>query len=897
MKLKVADMENVNPPRWLFPKRINTILTMGIFLSLILFPIYAFSGVSADSLEILLLVLAALLLLRLPETQSVIGAIPVALSRFTPRKQVDQGVFLAILTPLCCTLVVISFAGAPVWLRQGALIYEFASVFTVQKLFTIRSVRIAAFIVLAPLIVPIAWILYFDTEIAPVGVESINAVFQTDIKEAWQFVVINTQHQFVSFVFVILVCVAFFFFCSEVIGKWPSSATASIAEQQMLILIIAVLLFCSADDVSFRSARIVSTVKDSVVNFKRERDRFLGNRSLFTSPELVATDVNAPDLVIYIGESTTRHHMGIYGYPRNTTPHLAELLNEIIVYRDVSAPHSNTARALREALTDLNFEGSAGLVSTTPRSDVAAIEPYNIIDLLNAGGYESWWFSNQNQYGIWDNPVTDIAERSQHRKFFRKSFGKNFATAVYDDFMVSEVVNLLGSSQEDDRLAVFIHSYAGHIDYCSNLPEEWRSVFSADWSPGAYFGDRKGNLKLVDCYDSVVQYVDHNINETIRAVQSRSQPTIFLYFSDHGEDVDDGSGHNSEQHSHQHLAVPMIVYFNDAARASYPDMLRTLQRNAELAFETADIYHLLASLAQVKGSYLDTSRAPSSERYEPRVRHVLPRGSHWITLDQDLQQSGMDLRDTFEKAQSRLRGVSRDDMSKLGLHHVNTLAKLREARLLVERVEFDAVFDSQVGRFHVFHPPDPDLGLELDLYLAWAGDLKLWLDLKNLNDFNFTQIFAELSRLDAQYRIKDRLVVEIGSDFLGTQADSAVFRMVREGWTLSLYLPTDRGLACRDPALSATAECRDLEQRIADTVEHFGFDVVSFDSELYPWVRYSAKLSSIPFLTWKFTEILQSSDLKFMQEEIFRKSEIFLVPTESSYASGQFDCCNGAAYH
>src|SRR5690606_19696081 len=37
--------------------------------------------------------------------------------------------------------------------------------------------------------------------------------------------------------------------------------------------------------------------------------------------------------VLILGESTTKNHFGIYGYPRKTTPKLNEIKNELLIYR------------------------------------------------------------------------------------------------------------------------------------------------------------------------------------------------------------------------------------------------------------------------------------------------------------------------------------------------------------------------------------------------------------------------------------------------------------------------------------------------------------------------------------------------------------------------------------
>jgi len=71
------------------------------------------------------------------------------------------------------------------------------------------------------------------------------------------------------------------------------------------------------------------------------------------------THENSEDKQIYvmvIGESTTRRHLGIYGYPRETTPHFKRKQNELLIYSDVVSTSATTIQSLKKALTLNNFK-------------------------------------------------------------------------------------------------------------------------------------------------------------------------------------------------------------------------------------------------------------------------------------------------------------------------------------------------------------------------------------------------------------------------------------------------------------------------------------------------------------------------------------------------------------
>lgn len=876
--------------------RVNTILSWGIAAYLCLLPVIVVLGATAGMLRTCLVILGALIVLRLPAVQHLLRLLPSLVSRIPWATIWDHPLPRAVWFPCACILSVTVIPGTPAWLGQVSLVLLFPALVLMNHRVGNATARAAAFVLALLLLLPLLWVLHFDAEVAPIGVDSIQALFQTDLSEAWQFVAANTNDRFVRLTWVLVACVTLALIREMFATAPPRAAWGHLSESHLWLVLAVVLLIGSSDQLSARMVRMASSFQASVENFREEQAAFVGTQESYANPEKIGVAGPMPDIVVYIGESTTSRHMGIYGYPRNTTPNLLALGDAILRFDDASAPHTHTARALREMLTDLNFNGKAGLASTVRHPPGESARPYNILDVLNAAGMKTWWFSNHNQFGIWDNPVTNIADRADQKMFFRKSVGKSFDATYFDDYMVKQAAELIEAERTTDSRAIFIHSYAGHADYCKNIPEPWRTGFSASWSRGAYFGDFAGDLARVDCYDSAISYIDSNLHQVIEAARRNRKPVIVLYVADHGEDVDDGSGHNSELHTYQHVAVPLMVFFNDTARAAFSQQVRNLDANRRLPFETADLYHLLADLAGVNSFHLDRTRSPASDSYRTRPRHILPRGMHWLSLDTEPLKDSLDLRDSIEIAQANLRRLADRDRAKLCMHHVNTLAKLREAALLLPCVEFDAVFDAATSDFRVYHPPNPDLGLDLDTYLSWAGQVRLWMDLKNLEEANLDRIFASLAKLDAKYGLKQRMVIEIGSDFLGRKVPADHFRRLTEGWRLSLYLPTDQGLRCRDPSLTDSVECVSLEQRIIDTVRLFGFRHVSFDSELFPWVRDSASLSRLSMLTWKLSEVIQRSDLNFVKQDLFRKSEIFLVPMQSRYSSGQFDCCGDPAY-
>jgi glucan phosphoethanolaminetransferase (alkaline phosphatase superfamily) len=108
-----------------------------------------------------------------------------------------------------------------------------------------------------------------------------------------------------------------------------------------------------------------------------------------------ASDLDAT-VILVLGESTSRHHMALYGYPRDTTPNLSAITSELAVFDDVISSHSSTVESLLPALT---VPLSALEAGARPE------RPISIVQLANAAGFETHWLSNQNEFGVWDSPI------------------------------------------------------------------------------------------------------------------------------------------------------------------------------------------------------------------------------------------------------------------------------------------------------------------------------------------------------------------------------------------------------------------------------------------------------------------------------------------------------------
>ena len=203
------------------------------------------------------------------------------------------------------------------------------------------------------------------------------------------------------------------------------------------------------------------------------------------APE-VSVARNHPDLLVYIGESSSTMNMGVYGYPRPTTPRLSErarMDSNLIVFDHVFATHARTSRSLLEAL-------SLGLDDGERFLPIMQRKRLSIVDVLGKAGVASSLISNQGIGDSWDQAIGDV-----------------------------------------------------------------RQV---------------------------------------------ARPLVLVYFSDHGDAVYLGMGHDSARFRHEMARVPFLIYFNDAARRENAGLYAKYRQLAQQK-ESATLALLAATLMDLMG--------------------------------------------------------------------------------------------------------------------------------------------------------------------------------------------------------------------------------------------------------------------------------------------------------
>lgn len=574
-------------------------------------------------------------------------------------------------------------------------------------------------------------------------------------------------------------------------------------------------------------------------------------------------------LILVLGESTTRNHMGIYGYPRETTPVLESLRGDLLVQRDTISPHSHTVQSLSEVLSVANYDDGIKFAQHPDK---------NLLSGLEAAGFKTFWLSNQNKYGIWDNLVSLIGQSADEVKFIRKSFGKVYHFKSYDD----ELLPLLREAMEDPERRKFIvlHLYATHWDYCSFVPREELSFAEGPGLGRAFFGNAPDRSRTVNCYDDAVRYVDSILGEVIAQADAADGPVGVVYLSDHGEDPAGGTGHEAPLHRGTHVEVPHIWHFNDQASRLVKREIDAFRNNSTKPFKSSDFFHTVMDLMAESSSPVRADRSLFSETYEPysRTTMVSDDGKELVKYD---EFGPSDKKGYFEKARASLLSAKRSGdgrWRKLWAHRVDSLGKLLEAKRIFSGVELDLVYEPALDRFFVYHPPASSTGLALDRYLEASDDvasLGYWLDWKNASAVEVVEAVKRLDELDRRFHFRERAILELPSDF--APEDGIVKAM--QGWRTAFYMPTDDILACAEQDAPG---CAALANRIAATAASMQASYLSFDYRAKKFVSaYRERFIGYDLISWDLSRNAAVDDMG--QVDIDPDISIFLVGYPSLY--------------
>jgi arylsulfatase A-like enzyme len=393
-----------------------------------------------------------------------------------------------------------------------------------------------------------------------------------------------------------------------------------------------------------------------------------------------------PNIILITMDTVRADHMGIYGYSRQNTPNLKELLKESSLYTNLTAASSITLTSHASIFSGL-YPRSHGAYKQFPGFPLG--HPFaegipTIATILDSAGYRTialsanlgflgpeWGLVRGFGYSWTPRPIPLI--ESNHKYLLRTLIGKMLhgqhvvndlyaSPPVQADVITHRAISLLNQLTSGQRTPffLFLNYMDAHWPYRPPAPFDTMYPGRSD-RLGVMDEEADGALRNhVDCdggpipsgylahsvsqYDGAIAFMDSKIGELVQYLKANGlfDDTMIIITADHGEALGDhGSlGHNVSVYQDQ-IHVPLIVKYPGQPggsrfdnRVSHVDFLPTILDVVGLArrpdLPGVSLLRLNSSTDRVIVSERHFGPCQDSGGTIPEVQYALFRGSSKI---------------------------------------------------------------------------------------------------------------------------------------------------------------------------------------------------------------------------------------------------------------------------
>ncbi|TYO83713.1 phosphoethanolamine transferase CptA [Pseudomonas sp. CK-NBRI-02] len=334
------------------------------------------------------------------------------------------------------------------------------------------------------------------------------------------------------------------------------------------------------------------------------------NAALPPLKDLKDSSGDAPrTLVLVLGESTTREHMHLYGYGRDTTPELDALAandKNLSVFRNVVSPRPYTIEVMQQILT----------FGDQKNPDRFLTDP-SLINLMKQAGYKTFWITNQQTMTKRNTMLTTFSQQTDVPVYLNNQRNQN--ASQHDEVVLAPFEKALQDPAE--KKFIIVHLLGTHMDYRYRYPDAYDHFKDNQGVPGVLTPDQ---VQTYNFYDNAVRYNDYVVSNLIKQYSATTPNGFLLYLSDHGEDVyssgnHDRLGRNEGAPTRPMYTIPFLLWTSPSWQAAHP---RDLQAMTDRAYSSSHLIHTLSDLAGL-----------SYDRYEPAKSLVSPQfvvAPRWI---------------------------------------------------------------------------------------------------------------------------------------------------------------------------------------------------------------------------------------------------------------------------
>ncbi len=333
----------------------------------------------------------------------------------------------------------------------------------------------------------------------------------------------------------------------------------------------------------------------------------------------------SPTIVLIIGESYSKAHCQLYGYPQKDTPRQRRLERGgwLTKFNDVVSCWNLTSFVFKNVLS-MHVVGEKGEWCDYP------LFP----ELFRKAGYQVTFLTNQfllaAGQAVYDfsggfflnDPVLskaqfDLRNTSLHR------FDEGLLSD-YDNFLNEGKINLKGNN------LIIFHLIGQHVSYNTRYPKD-----RAKWHADDYKELRPDiasdhyRRRMIAAYDNACLYNDSIVTQIVKRFEDKD--AIVVYMPDHGEEIfEPGRDIICRNHSatvdwplaHYEFEVPFWIWCSRKYAHREPEVFKAIKDAKNRRFMTDALPHMMVWLAGISSKdYNDKYNllSPNYDESRPRV--------------------------------------------------------------------------------------------------------------------------------------------------------------------------------------------------------------------------------------------------------------------------------------
>jgi len=281
--------------------------------------------------------------------------------------------------------------------------------------------------------------------------------------------------------------------------------------------------------------------------------------------------------VFVIGESATRFHHSIYGYPRKTSPLLEAVKDKLFIFTDVISAYAHTVASLSFMLT-------------TEDTQHLGDYRYTMFDIFKAAGFQIYFYSNQARWGEYDSPISILTAHADKRVFLQEE-----SPGALDNGLLKYFAEALATK---GRKLIVLHLMGSHGRYDKRSPASFKVFNPSNRLESPYQVD---HWDEIDEYDNSIRFTDSILGQIVDSLEKNPAASFMLYCSDHGDfsERTEKSPRSGSSTSPEFYEIPFVFYANPAFRGRYGAFLNDVRKNVDKPFLTDQVMFPFLSAAQI----------------------------------------------------------------------------------------------------------------------------------------------------------------------------------------------------------------------------------------------------------------------------------------------------------